>query len=55
LPAQRAAPAHTAMRRNPDLNKVRLPSAAMHLYLFVHEARKTLYSIQDGFNLQLNS
>jgi len=27
----------------------------MHLYLFVDEARKTLYSIQDGFNLQLNS
>jgi len=43
------------MRRNPDLNKVWLPSAAMHLYLFVDEACKTLYSIQDGFNLQLNS
>src|SRR5664280_1122367 len=53
--AQRAAPAHTAMRRDPDLNEVRLPSAAMHPYLFVHETRKTLYSIQDGFNLQLNS
>src|SRR5271167_374613 len=53
--AQGAAPANTAMRRDPDLNEVRLPLAALHLYLFVHEARKTLYSIQDGFNLQLNS
>jgi len=43
------------MRRDPDLNEVRLSLAAMHLYLFVDEARKTLYSIQDGFNLQLNS
>src|ERR1019366_7250929 len=48
--AQRAAPAHTAMRRDPDLNEVRLPSVAMHPYLFVHETRKTLYSIQNGFN-----
>ena len=43
------------MRRDPDFNEVRLPLAAMHLYLFVDEARKTLYSIQDGLNLQLNS
>ena len=43
------------MRRTPDFNEVGLPWAAMHLYLFVDEARKTLYSIQDGFNLQLNS
>src|SRR5208283_866064 len=53
--AQRAAPANTAMRRDPDLNEVRLPLVAVHLYLFIDEARKTLYSIQDGFNLQLNS
>ena len=53
--AQRAAPAHTAMRRDPDLNEVRLPLAAMHLHLFVDKTRKTLYSIQDGLNLQLNS
>ena len=43
------------MRRDPDLNKLRLPLPAMQLYLFVDEARKPLYSIQDGFNLQLNS
>ena len=28
---------------------------AFNLYLFVDEARKSLYSIQDGFNLQLDS
>src|ERR1019366_8003273 len=55
LLAQRAAPAPTTMRRDPDLNKLRLPAAAMHLYLFVDEARKRLYLIQDGLNLQLNS
>jgi hypothetical protein len=43
------------MRRDPDLNEVRLPLVTMQPYFFVDEARKTLYSIQDGLNLQLNS
>src|SRR5271157_4679458 len=41
--------------RSPLNKYVRLSLAALHLDLGVDEARKTLYSIQDGFNLQLNS
>jgi hypothetical protein len=39
------------VRREPNLNGLRLPRTTMQLHLFVDEPHKTLYSIQDGLNL----
>jgi hypothetical protein len=43
------------MRRHADLDRRRLPLAAMQAHLAVDKADKTLHPIQDGLNLKLNS
>jgi hypothetical protein len=42
------------VRYDADLDAFRFALATQHLHLGINETDKPLYSIQNGFNLQLN-
>ena len=53
--ALRTAPADAVVRLHGDLDGERSIFVPMHAHLLVDEPYETLYLIQDGLNLELNS